>query len=207
MNYVDIYDNSKKAIVQLVISPDNVVPSNYFVATFPGATGLIYKNSDSNKFVSIPKDVNGNFRWEWNPNIVYDVIYADPSRNRSLSSSSNKSKYSNWFAVIGSIIFMWTGSMIPSLWSNIYEEIMKYILYDRSSHSPTEGSSFIIRIILLIILSLIYIISAIFVTPALIKYLFNKVTACIQTIDLQTLAYHAPSPVPFVLDNRINEAL
>ncbi|CAF2107710.1 unnamed protein product [Rotaria magnacalcarata] len=121
MNYVDIYDNSKKAIVQLVISPDNVVPSNYFVATFPGATGLIYKNSDSNKFVSyvieqlreyhekyafnfvrIPKDVNGNFRWEWNPNIVYDVIYADPSRNRSLSSSSNKSKYSNWFAVIGS---------------------------------------------------------------------------------------------------------
>ncbi|CAF3366434.1 unnamed protein product [Rotaria socialis] len=103
MNYVDIYDNSKKAIVQLVISPDNVVPSNYFVATFPGATGLIYKNSDSNKFVSIPKDVNGNFRWEWNPNIVYDVIYADPSRNRSLSSSSNKSKYSNWFAVIGSL--------------------------------------------------------------------------------------------------------
>ncbi|CAF3798298.1 unnamed protein product, partial [Rotaria magnacalcarata] len=77
MNYVDIYDNSKKAVVQLVISPDNVIPSNYFIATFPGATGLIYKNSDSNKFISIPKDTNGNFRWEWNPNIFYDLIYAD----------------------------------------------------------------------------------------------------------------------------------
>ncbi|CAM4805491.1 unnamed protein product [Rotaria magnacalcarata] len=55
----------------------NVIPSNYFIATFPGATGLIYKNSDSNKFISIPKDTNGNFRWEWNPNIFYDLIYAD----------------------------------------------------------------------------------------------------------------------------------
>ncbi|CAF3439461.1 unnamed protein product [Rotaria socialis] len=190
MNYVGIYDNSKKAVVRLVISPDNVVPSNYFIATFPGATGLIYKASDSNTFISIPKDANGNFRWEWNPNIVYDLIYADPSRNRSLSSSSSKSKYSNWFAVIGSIIFMWIGSMVSSL-----------------CHPPAEISPFIIRIILLIILQLIYIVSVIFVTPALIKCLFNKVTACIQTIDLQTLAYHAPSPVPFILDNHINEAL
>ncbi|CAM4795368.1 unnamed protein product [Rotaria magnacalcarata] len=167
----------------------NVIPSNYFIATFPGATGLIYKNSDSNKFISIPKDTNGNFRWEWNPNIFYDLIYADRlfrSRNPINCDKNNKIMKFCFY----SIIFMWTGSMISSL-----------------CQPPTERSSFIIRIILLIILSLIYIISVIFITPALIKCLFNKVTACIQTIDLQPLAYHAPSPVPFILDNRINEAL
>ena len=36
----------------MVISPDNVLPVNYFIATFPGATGLIYKDSDSNTFIS-----------------------------------------------------------------------------------------------------------------------------------------------------------
>ncbi|CAF0971188.1 unnamed protein product [Rotaria magnacalcarata] len=182
MNYVDIYDNSKKAVVQLVISPDNVIPSNYFIATFPGATGLIYKNSDSNKFISIPKDTNGNFRWEWNPNIFYDLIYADRMK----------------ISGIGDLL-----SHLSLLISNFSKSFIVIFI----NQPPTERSSFIIRIILLIILSLIYIISVIFITPALIKCLFNKVTACIQTIDLQPLAYHAPSPVPFILDNRINEAL
>ena len=64
-------------------------------------------------------DAHGNFKWEWNSNIVYDLIYADckkrkdklyyhicsvcllASQNRSSSSSSNTSRIWNWLSTAG----------------------------------------------------------------------------------------------------------
>ncbi|CAF3806902.1 unnamed protein product [Rotaria socialis] len=181
MNYVRIYDN-------------------YFIGTFPGATGILYKDEHLNAFISIPRDSGGNFEFEWNSNVVYQLVYADDYRNRSLSSSSssNRWEFPYWLRVAVGIFVMWIGSIIPSLWSNIYEEIVKKISYPSINH--TVNKSYLMeRIIVLLIISILYVISIVFVTPVLMNSICNKVKTYIQNIELETLTYNALSPPPLVL--------
>ena len=52
MNYVRIYDNKTKQITRLLLKQDNIIRKDYFVGTFPGATGILYKDEQLNEFVS-----------------------------------------------------------------------------------------------------------------------------------------------------------
>ncbi|CAF3939696.1 unnamed protein product [Adineta steineri] len=71
MQFVEVFDNHKKAIV----------------ITFPDAVGLMEMN-ESGCF-SIPSDEDKNFVWNWNDNVVYDLIYSDPRNNRLFTSTSS----------------------------------------------------------------------------------------------------------------------
>jgi hypothetical protein len=51
MTYVRIYDNSKKAVVRVELESDDTITSYNFNGLFPGATGILYKDKDSNEYV------------------------------------------------------------------------------------------------------------------------------------------------------------
>jgi hypothetical protein len=101
MDFIQIYDNTQKTIVSLMIDSNKTLGRNYFIRSFPDATGLIYKDKNLNRiirsvgkqrkeyflrkifpFFSVPMDQQGNFKWEWDSNIIYDLIYRD-SRKRN----------------------------------------------------------------------------------------------------------------------------
>lgn len=52
MNYIRIYDNETKQITRLLLKQDNIISKDYFIATFPDATGILFKDEQSNEFVS-----------------------------------------------------------------------------------------------------------------------------------------------------------
>ena len=43
MKFIKIYDNSRQEIVVFPLEEDNIIRAGYFTRTFPGATGLIYR--------------------------------------------------------------------------------------------------------------------------------------------------------------------
>ncbi|CAF3444642.1 unnamed protein product [Rotaria socialis] len=133
MNYIRIYDNETKQTTRLLLKQDNIIRKDYFVKTFPGATGILFKDEQSNEFVSIPEDSDGNFQFEWDKNVLYELNSIAHYKNRCLASSSalssaasssNKLEFPNWLKVAAGIIVMRIWSIIPSLWSNIYEEVV-----------------------------------------------------------------------------------
>ncbi|CAF3751281.1 unnamed protein product [Rotaria socialis] len=128
MNRISFNDNRKNRIVDLFIGPDNVLRKDYFHGVFPEATGIIFYDNEVNRYVGIPRDENGSFKFEWSPNVMYELVYRDEPQNRSISSSSNSSKIWNWLTIAGSLVFIWLGSMITSLWSNLHEDVLKNIL-------------------------------------------------------------------------------
>ncbi|CAF0952880.1 unnamed protein product [Adineta steineri] len=87
MQFVKVFDNHKKAIVKLVVNEHSKINYNYFRRTFPDAVGLIEMN-ESGCF-SIPFDKDDNFVWNWNDNVVYDLIYSDPRNDRLFASTSS----------------------------------------------------------------------------------------------------------------------
>ncbi|CAF1533844.1 unnamed protein product [Rotaria sp. Silwood1] len=106
MTYVHIYDSKKKHDTYLFLKQDNIIQKDYFIGTFPGATGILYKNEQLNGYVSIPRDSDGNFQFEWDQNVVYQLIYVDDYRNRSSSSpssSSNRWELLDWLRVVGGL--------------------------------------------------------------------------------------------------------
>ncbi|CAF4550293.1 unnamed protein product, partial [Rotaria socialis] len=54
----------------------------------------------------IPRDENGSFKFEWSPNVMYELVYRDEPQNRSISFSSNSSKIWNWLTIAGSTLSM-----------------------------------------------------------------------------------------------------
>jgi hypothetical protein len=100
MQFVKIYDKIRKRTVRLVVDSDQTILRDYFVRTFPGASGIIYKDKDVNEYIrfvednkenifrkcvlffSVPHDTNGNFRWEWDSNMVYDLIYVNGKKKK-----------------------------------------------------------------------------------------------------------------------------
>ena len=94
MECVKIFDNERKHVVEMVLDGNNKIEYNYFRRTFPTATGLLERQEDAifrsvrknkNKilnetflaFFSIPTDENDKFTWNWDNNVVYDLIYSD----------------------------------------------------------------------------------------------------------------------------------
>ena len=49
MNSISVFDEKKNRAVELIIREDNFIESAYFYRTFPGATGLLFKDATSNK--------------------------------------------------------------------------------------------------------------------------------------------------------------
>ena len=49
MEFIRVFDRKENKIVQLMIRPNNVIRTEYFTGTFPGATGLRYRLNDSNE--------------------------------------------------------------------------------------------------------------------------------------------------------------
>jgi hypothetical protein len=101
MNYVNIYDTSIEAVVKVVLESDGTIATHNFIGTFPGATGIRYKDNDSNEYFSsvikktrepiekhvfclsrVPQDVQGNFKCNWDENITYDLIYANRKKRK-----------------------------------------------------------------------------------------------------------------------------
>lgn len=97
MNYVRIYDKRKKSIARLLIGSDNILKKDFLTGCFPGATAIFfldeelhediqyviereknnlkYLNRDALYYFSVPRDDNGNFVFNWDPNIVYNLVY------------------------------------------------------------------------------------------------------------------------------------
>ena len=51
MNLINVFDERKNRDIGLVIQADNSIEGEYFRQTFPDATGLLFKDGNSNKFV------------------------------------------------------------------------------------------------------------------------------------------------------------
>ncbi|CAF1931063.1 unnamed protein product [Rotaria magnacalcarata] len=103
MNYVSINDKRKKRVVQLLIGSDNVLRMDYFKRTFPDATTIIFQDNELNQYISIPSDESGHFRFDWDPTVVYELVYRDESSNRSISPSSSTSRIWNLLTIAGSL--------------------------------------------------------------------------------------------------------
>ncbi|CAF5118504.1 unnamed protein product, partial [Rotaria sp. Silwood1] len=81
---------------------------DYFKRTFPDAVGLVER--DEYGFIVIPSDENKNFTWNWNDNVVYDLIYSDLRNERpftptssSSSTTAFKDKIWAWIGVAGGL--------------------------------------------------------------------------------------------------------
>ncbi|CAF2192739.1 unnamed protein product [Rotaria magnacalcarata] len=122
MNYVQIYDERKNSTARLLIAADNILKKDYLNIYFRGAIGISVFDQQLNQDVCIPPDENGNFRFDWDQDIIYTLVYSNDSRYLSMSEPSSTTKSWNILTIIGSIIIIWLGSMIPSLWSNLYED-------------------------------------------------------------------------------------
>jgi hypothetical protein len=59
--------------------------------------------------------------------------------------------------------------MVSSLWANVYEDVLKYLLSDPSYNQLTQLSLLFERILCLITLSFFYIILTINILPTLIR--------------------------------------
>ncbi|CAF4461932.1 unnamed protein product [Rotaria socialis] len=127
---IRIYDDKRGRLVRLEIESNNILRKEYFNGIFPYATGIIFDDNDRNELVGIARDENGNFICDWNTDVVYKLVFYDVSSNRSNRSNQNSSitsKIWNWLMLGGSILIMWIGSTIASLWSNLYEDIFKML--------------------------------------------------------------------------------
>ncbi|CAF4213650.1 unnamed protein product [Adineta steineri] len=113
MQIVKVFDNHKKTIVKLVVNENNKISYKYFRGTFPDAVGLMEMNES--RCFSIPFDEDHNFVWNWNDNVVYDLIYSDPRNDRLFASTSSpqpppptptttlKDKIWTWMEVAGGL--------------------------------------------------------------------------------------------------------
>ncbi|CAF4493882.1 unnamed protein product [Rotaria socialis] len=82
MNRISFNDNRKNRIVDLFIGPDNVLRKDYFHGVFPEATGIIFYDNEVNRYVGIPRDENGSFKFEWSPNVMYELVYRDGKKQK-----------------------------------------------------------------------------------------------------------------------------
>ncbi|CAF4747619.1 unnamed protein product [Rotaria sp. Silwood1] len=89
MQFVKVFDNQQKIITRLVLDSNHKISHDYFKRTFPDAVGLAER--DEYGSISIPSDENKNFTWNWNENVVYDLIYSDSRSNRPFPSTSSSS--------------------------------------------------------------------------------------------------------------------
>ncbi|CAF3005279.1 unnamed protein product [Rotaria socialis] len=172
---------------------------DYFKRTFPGATTIIFQDNELNQYISIPSDESGHFRFDWDPTVVYELVYRDESSNRSTSPSSSTSRIWNLLTIAGSVAIMWLGSIIASLWSNVYEDVFKILSYGQLSNTQSVKLYFTTRIIILLIFSTLCIVLMECVTVLFIKLTWNKIKDYFQSIGIENLRYNAPSPIPLTL--------
>ncbi|CAM4842363.1 unnamed protein product, partial [Rotaria magnacalcarata] len=64
-------------------------------------TATLWKNAFCR--FSIPSDESGHFRFDWDPTVVYELVYRDESSNRSISPSSSTSRIWNLLTIAGSL--------------------------------------------------------------------------------------------------------
>ncbi|CAF4199248.1 unnamed protein product [Rotaria socialis] len=195
---IRIYDDKRGRLVRLEIESNNILRKEYFNGIFPYATGIIFDDNDRNELVGIARDENGNFICDWNTDVVYKLVFYDVSSNRSNRSNQNSSitsKIWNWLMLGGSILIMWIGSTIASLWSNLYEDIFKMLSYSQALNTQLEKTYFSIRMILLLGFSTIYVVSMICITPPLITSSWKKIKEYFKNIEMENLRYNASSPV------------
>ncbi|UJR13453.1 hypothetical protein I4U23_000467 [Adineta vaga] len=84
MRVVQFSDRENK-IIMLALSPDNTINRRYFKETFPGALSIRYKFDNSDRYI-IPFNADGNYSWDWDSNVIYEV---PSSINPILGSGSN----------------------------------------------------------------------------------------------------------------------
>jgi hypothetical protein len=84
--------------------------------------------------------------------------------------------------------------MVSSLWANVYEDVLKYLLSDPSYNQLTQLSLLFERILCLITLSFFYIILTINILPTLIRKIWNKLEPWCREIDVDKLMYNALAP-------------
>ncbi|CAF3667589.1 unnamed protein product [Rotaria socialis] len=103
MDYVQIYDERKKSTARLLIAADNILKKDYLNIYFRGAIGIFFFDQQLNQDVYIPPDDNGNFRFNWDQDIIYKLVYSNDSRSLSMSASSSTTKSWNILTIIGSL--------------------------------------------------------------------------------------------------------
>ncbi len=94
------------------------------------------------------------------------------------------------------IIAVWLGGMIPSLMTNIYEDIIKTIASNSTDTQPHQSSNLHIRIPVLIIFSIVYMGSVTLIIPGLIKFIWIKIRRAVEDMDVNQLTYNALAPLP-----------
>ncbi|CAF2151691.1 unnamed protein product [Rotaria magnacalcarata] len=60
---------------------------DYFKRTFPDATTIIFQHNELNQYISIPSDESGHFRFDWDPTVVYELVYRDGKKNETRDST------------------------------------------------------------------------------------------------------------------------
>lgn len=103
-----------------------------------------------------------------------------------------------YFYILG-LVLIWLGSIIASLWANVYEDILKYFFHEASSHTSSSTAYSTTRGILLITLSVAYVLFMKFATVSLVRSLTEKIKKYIREINLENLRYIPPSPRSLVL--------
>ncbi|CAF0950159.1 unnamed protein product [Rotaria sordida] len=122
MQFVKVFDNQRKITVKLILGSNNKISYDYFKQTFPDAVGLAER--DEYGFISIPSDENKNFTWNWNDNVVYDLIYSDSRNDRpftptSLSSSSTTTLTDKIWAWIGVVAGLYSSTKPPDQYKKL----------------------------------------------------------------------------------------
>jgi uncharacterized membrane protein len=94
------------------------------------------------------------------------------------------------------VIAVWLGGMIPSLMTNIYEDIIKKIASNSTDTQTHQSSNLHIRIHVLIIFSIVYMGSVPLIIPGLIKFIWVKIKRAVEDMDVNQLTYNAVAPLP-----------
>jgi hypothetical protein len=99
------------------------------------------------------------------------------------------------FYILG-IVVVWLGGMIPSLMTNIYEDIIKELASNSTDLQPHQSSNLHIRIPVLIIFSILYIGCVTLIIPELLKIIWIKIKRFVEEMDVDQLTYNALAPLP-----------
>ncbi|CAF3757060.1 unnamed protein product, partial [Rotaria sp. Silwood1] len=149
-------------------------------------------------------DENKNFTWNWNENVVYDLIYSDSRSNRPFTSTSSsssstitlKDKIWAWIGLARGIIILWIGGASSSLYANLYEDVVKLVMPGSSDNQPSPRLLFD-RALMLLLISITYILSITFCTSIFIKKMWIKIVTWFKTIEIEELTRYPLTPIQF----------
>ena len=95
--------------------------------------------------------------------------------------------------VLGMVI-LWIGSMLTSLWANVYEEVIRGLFKSANANTTGDETHLKKRVILLATESTFYIVIITLITPALLRMFLKKFKQWLNGINIQQLINNALDP-------------